>query len=187
MRLPRLALNNYQFVLILVFVLVLVGVNSLMTMPRSEDPNLNVPTYSIVAIYPGTSPEDMEELVVDPIEEAIDELDDIDRVRTRIEEGLAILRVEAEFSVDIEDKYDEIQSTVDGVRSDLPEGLFSLEVNKFSPLDVLITQLAVVSKEGDFRKMIKAGEELQERLQGIDGIRTVELYGEPEEERNNFV
>lgn len=182
MKLPRIALANYQFVLILVFVLLLVGVKSLMTMPRSEDPNLNVPNYSIVAIYPGTSPEDMEELVVNPIEEAVDELDDIKRIRTRIEEGLAVFRVEAEFGVNITDKLDEMRSAVDGIRSDLPAGIFSLEVNKFSPLDVLIMQLAVVSKDGNYRKMIATAEELQEKLRDVNGIRTVELYAEPEEE-----
>ncbi len=182
MKLPKIALQNYQFVLILVFVLVLIGVNSLLTMPRSEDPDLNVPTFSVVVIYPGTSPEDMEELVVNPLEEAIDELDDIDKILTKIEEGLGIIRIEAEFGVDIDEKYDEIQSAVETERADLPDEILSIDVKKFSPLDVLIAQLAIVSESGDYRKMISVGEDLKEELREVDGIRTVKMYGEPEEE-----
>ena len=182
MRLPKLALQNFQFVLIIVFVAVLVGLQSLFTMPRGEDPDLALPIYSVVAVYPGTSPEDMEDLVADPLEDAINELDDIDLITTKIEEGLAIMRVEAEFGVDIQEKLDEIRSAVEGERANLPEGLFSLDINKFSPLDVLIMQLAVVSPEGDYRDMLAVARSLQESLQNVDGVRSVELYAEPEEE-----
>lgn len=182
MKLPKLALQNYQFVLILVFVAVLIGVQSLLTMPRSEDPDLSLPIYTAVAVYPGTSPEDMEELVADPIEEAINELDDIDLIRTKIEEGLAIIQVEAEFGVDIEDKYDEVESAVNGLRSELPAGIYSLEVRKFSPLDVLITQLAVTSPEGNYGEMLAVAEDLKDELRNVDGIRSVDLDAEPKEE-----
>ncbi len=182
MKLPQLALKNYQFVLILVFVAVFIGVQSILNMPRSEDPDLSLPTYSVVAVYPGTSPEDMEDLIADPIEEAINELDDIDLIRTKIEEGLVIMRVEGEFGVDIEDKYDEIEATVEGLRSELPSGIFSLDVSKFSPLDVLIMQLAIVKSTPDYPQMIAVAEDLKEELQNVNGVRKVELDAAPEEE-----
>jgi len=182
MRLPRLALANYQFVLILVFVGILFGLRSLTSMPRSEDPDLNVPIYTIVGIYPGTSPEDMEELLVDPLEEAVDELDDIKLIRSIIKEGLVVIRVEATFDVDFDDKFDEIQNLVASLRSDLPSDIYSLEALKFSPLDVLITQLAIVSPEKDYRQMVAIGEALEDEIRGIDGIRNTELLAYPEEE-----
>ena len=106
MKLPAIAINNYQFVLILVLLGLLVGVNSFQNMPRSEDPNTKFPIFSIVVVYPGTSPEDMEDLVVDPIEEAIDEVDLITKVNTTITEGVAVFQVESEYGIDIDDKYD---------------------------------------------------------------------------------
>lgn len=182
MKLPQLALRNYQFVLILVFVAVFIGVQSLLSMPRSEDPDLSLPTYSVVAVYPGTSPEDMEELIADPIEEAINELDDIDLIRSQIEEGLVIMQVEAEFEVDIDDKYDEIKGAVDGLRSELPEGIFSLDVNKFSPLDVLIMQIAVTSQVPNYPAMNQVAEDLKDQLRNVDGVRNVDIAANPEEE-----
>ncbi|MEM6268955.1 MAG: efflux RND transporter permease subunit [Bacteroidota bacterium] len=182
MRLPAFALKNYQFVLILVFMAILLGVYSYLSMPRSEDPDLSLPIYTVVAVYPGTSPEDMEELIADPVEEAIDQLDDITVIRTKIEEGLFIMRVEAEFSVDIDDKYDEISAEVNGLRGELPEGLYDLRVRKFSPLDVLIMQLALISKGADYHELVETAEDLQDELQTVKGVRKVKINAYPEEE-----
>ena len=81
MKLPKIAINNYQFVAILVLLAAFVGVNAFLTMPRSEDPSPDFPNYTVIAVYPGTGPEDMEELVVDPLEEAIEEVDDLKKMR----------------------------------------------------------------------------------------------------------
>ena len=62
MQLPKLAIENHQFTIILVILLILFGVVSFLTMPRSEDPQVSPPASSIVVIYPGATPEDMEEL-----------------------------------------------------------------------------------------------------------------------------
>ena len=77
MRLPKIAIANYQFVLILVFLSVLIGFISFVTMPRSEDPDTNFPIYRVLVVYPGTSPQDLEKLVADPIEDEIKEIEDI--------------------------------------------------------------------------------------------------------------
>ena len=69
--------KNYQFTLIIFVAVLILGMNSLFNMPRSEDPPFGAPIFSIIAIYPGTSPKDMEQLVADPIEEELYKLSDI--------------------------------------------------------------------------------------------------------------
>ena len=69
MKISEFAVKNYQFTLIMFLMAAAVGVTTLFTMPRSEDPEIEAPQFSIVVVYPGTSPKDMEELVVDPMEE----------------------------------------------------------------------------------------------------------------------
>ena len=80
MKLPELSIKNYQFVLIIVLMGLLDKFTSFMNMPRSEDPALEFPRYIVVAIYPGTSPQDMEELVVDPLEKALEEVEEINEI-----------------------------------------------------------------------------------------------------------
>ena len=66
MKISEFAVKNYQFTLIMFLMAAAVGITTLLTMPRSEDPDIEAPQFAIVVIYPGTSPKDMEELVVDP-------------------------------------------------------------------------------------------------------------------------
>ncbi|UZR93812.1 efflux RND transporter permease subunit [Chondrinema litorale] len=182
MQLPKLAINNFQFVLILVFLSVLLGTVSFMNMPRSEDPGLNIPIYRVVCIYPGTSPKDMEELVVDPIEEAINEVEEVDDIRTTIEEGMVVMRIEAEFGVDIDDVHDEIRANVNAIARDLPDGIVQLDVEKVSPQDVKILQLALVSDDAPYAELNAIAEDLEDHIENLKGLRSVDIEACPEEE-----
>lgn len=179
MKLPQIAINNYQFVSILVMLCVVVGLRSFLNMPRAEDPAMEVPFYSIVAVYPGVSPQDIEELIVDPVEDALNELEEIESISTRIGEGVANILVEAEFGVDIEDKNDEIVAKINAVTPELSDNLYSIEVNRFNPLDVIIMQLALVSETSSYRQLELAGEALEDRLNAVNGVRSVELHAFP--------
>ena len=58
MWITRYAVKNSPFTLVIFLMIVVVGISTLLSMPRAEDPEMNAPIYTIVAIYPGTSPED---------------------------------------------------------------------------------------------------------------------------------
>jgi multidrug efflux pump subunit AcrB len=74
MKLPRLAIDNAQFTLTIFLLLILIGVVSYLNMPRSEDPQFDLPVVLIEVVYPGASPSDIETLVVDPLEQEITEI-----------------------------------------------------------------------------------------------------------------
>ncbi len=71
MRIAEFSVKNYQFTLIIFVLLLALGLNSLFNMPRGEDPETTAPSFVAIVVYPGTSPTDMEKLVVDPIEKTI--------------------------------------------------------------------------------------------------------------------
>ena len=71
MKISDFAVKNYQFTLVIFLMTVVLGLTTFLNMPRSEDPVINSPNFPIVVIYPGASPEDLEELVVDPLEKTI--------------------------------------------------------------------------------------------------------------------
>ena len=183
MKLPKLAIDNYQFVLILIALALFVGLSSYMNMPRGEDPNPEFPNYTIIAIYPGVGPEDIEELVVDPIEEALEEANDLNKINTKIEEGVAVIAVEGFFGVDTDDIYDEVLREVNNIRADLPDDLFSLEINQFKPKDrVGIQQFGIVSAKASYGEMLRNAEALEYQLERIGGVQAVEVDAYPEEE-----
>ena len=93
MRLPGFAIRNHRITILLYLAFLILGIGGILNMPASEDPPVDPPTVSIYAFYSGTSPVDMERLVVEPLEEAINELEGIKELGTKIEVGLAKLVV----------------------------------------------------------------------------------------------
>ena len=182
MNLPKIAIQNAQFVFIVVLIALFAGYRSYQSMPKSEDPALSLPNYSVVAVYPGTTVEDMEELIVNPIEDELYALEDIETIRTRVEEGIMILQVEGTLGIDIDDKYDEISNLITELESDLPEDIFSLEVGKASPEDIAIVQLAVVSEQATYAQLEQEAERLELAIKPLPSIRDVELVACPEQE-----
>ncbi len=183
MKLPELAIKNQQFVYVLIVLALFIGIRSFISMPKSEDPFLSLPSYTIIAVYPGTSPEDMEELVADPIEEVIDELDEITEIRTEISNGLVVMQVEAEFGIDYDEKYDEILAEVNTIRSELPQNLYSLEVNQYKPEErVVIQQFALISETATFQQLHDVAEDLEEEIEQLAFVKKTEIEAFPVEE-----
>ncbi|MGD1893303.1 MAG: efflux RND transporter permease subunit [Cyclobacteriaceae bacterium] len=182
MKLPSIAIKNYQFVLILVALASLYGITSYLTMKRSEDPFMNGPYYVITVVYPGTGPKDMEELVVDPIEEVIDELEDIKQINTTIDEGLAFIQVEGLWGVDPDEQYDEVVAEINSIKPSLPDDIFRIEVTHSTPKEVSILQLALTSETASYRRMQDYAEELEKILKKVNGVRTVDVLAYPEQE-----
>jgi multidrug efflux pump subunit AcrB len=183
MKLPFLAIRNYQFVLVFIGLLTLVGVMALLTMPRSEDPNPSFPNYTITVIYPGSTPEDLEELVVDPLEAQLDEVDEIDQIRTTIEEGVVVINVEAFFGIEADDKKEDIEAAVNNARSDLPSGILEVKVEQFKPEErVSIRQYALTSSTAGYDELLDAAEALEDVLENVQGVKTTEILAYPREE-----
>jgi multidrug efflux pump subunit AcrB len=181
MRFTSFFVKNYQFTLVLLAMLVVISLATLLTMPRSEDPNINPPQYPIVAIYPGTSPKDIEELVVKPIEKKVSELENIKKITTRIDDGVAVINVEYNYDSDVEEKYQELVREVNALRGELPQDLYSLEVNKVSPTDVSVLQIALVSENVSDARMKEYAEQLKEDLEKVKSLKKVEYWGVPEQ------
>ncbi len=181
MKFTKIALDNFQFTIIMFVMLVVVGIVSFLTMPRSEDPQVSPAGSSIVVVYPGASPEDLETLVVDPLEEAINELDDIYKFNSTIQDGLAIIRVEFFSGSDPDDKYSDVLQKVNRTREVLPEEILNLEVIKFSISNVNIFQVALVSDSAEYALLEKKAEELKKTLELVPGIKKVETFAFPEQ------
>jgi multidrug efflux pump subunit AcrB len=182
MRLPRLAIENHQFTIIIVLLLVLSGLVSFLTMPRSEDPQVSPPGSTVIVVYPGSSPEDIEELIVDPIEEAINELENIRELDGYAVDDLGIVAVEFLSGSDPDETYSDVVQKVNSIRSRLPSGLLSIDIEKWTISMVSILQLAIVSEQSSYRDMERELERLKNRIHMIPGVRRIETHAYPQEE-----
>jgi multidrug efflux pump subunit AcrB len=151
-------------------------------MPRAEDPEINPPQFPIIVVYPGTSPADMEELVVKPIEKEVSELEDLKEINTTIKDGVAEIQVEYKYSSDVDAKYQELVREVNSIRNKLPQDLYSLEIKRVTPTDVNVIQLALVSENASHEKMKYYADQLKEQLEKIKSLKKVNIHGVPDQQ-----
>jgi multidrug efflux pump subunit AcrB len=181
MKISNYAVKNYQFTLIIFLMIVVVGISTVLTMPRAEDPEMNAPQYPIIVVYPGTSPEDLEEMVVKPIEKKLFELEDIKRINTTISDGVVIMAVYCKYSVDVDEKYSELVREINSLSAELPKDIVRLEVQKVTPTGTNVLQMALVSNNAPQDKLKIFAEQLEDDLEKVPGLKKVTVSGLPEE------
>lgn len=182
MSIIKYPIKNYQFTLIIVLMIILVGVNTLTSMPRAEDPDMKAPSFPVVVVYPGTSPKDMEQLVVKPLEARFYGLDQIKRIKTKINNGLAFLFVEYEHKAGYNEKYQELIRELGAARQEeLPDGIYSAQVLEVDPTGVNVVQVALISENVSRTKLKKISDDLKSDLEKVKALKNVTVHGLPEQ------
>ena len=182
MKIAAFSVKNHSFTLILFVMVMLLGANSLLNMPRSEDPDLESPFFAVVAIYPGVSPQDMEKLVADPVEESLSELEEVKQIISDIGDGVSVTRIDFRYDTDVQDKYQEVVREINRLADELPDDLYSLEVRRFRPSDVNILQAALLSETASYRAMEEQAQQLERALEKIPALKNVRIAGMPAQE-----
>jgi len=182
MKMTSFFVKNWQFTLVLFIMVIVVSTTTMLSMPRAEDPEINPPQFPIIVVYPGTSPVDMEELVVKPIEKRISELEDIKKIKTEVKDGVVELLVEFKYSSNVNDKYQELVREVNSIRDQLPQDLYSLDIRKVTPTDVNVIQVALVSENASGEKVKFYAKHLKEKLEKIPSLKKADYHGIPDQQ-----
>lgn len=182
MRISDFAVRNVPFMLVVFLLLVAVGISSWNNIPRTEDPYFPISAFQVIAVYPGADPVEVERQVVEPIEDAINTLDDLKEMVSTSDDSLGIVRIEFEAHVDVDKKYDEVTREIAALGPELPDGLASLEVKKINPGYVNIVQIALASDTASWRTLEDAAEALKDRLERVPGVRESETWAFPDRE-----
>jgi len=183
MKITNFAVKNYQFTLIIFVLVAVVGLLTLFTMPRSEDPTTHPPQYLVTVIYPGTSPKDMEEQVVKPIENKIYGLENIDKILTTVEDGVAAIQIKFKYGLDVDNKYQEISTEINALKNgELPKDIYLIKTEKIASSDVKIIQIALISNTASSKTLRDNADKLKTQLEKITNLREVKYTGMPEQE-----
>lgn len=181
--LPKFSINNYQFVLIIFAVSLIWGLNSFLTMPRTEDPPASQPGAVVTVIYPGASPSDMEQLIINPIEEQVNGLELISEIKSIAGNGFAFVNVSFDYgNYNFDDKYDDVVQQVNEIKTELPTGISDINYRKKTTTDTKILQLALSSETVEFSNMRIWAERLEKKLEQVTGIKTVDILALPEKQ-----
>ncbi len=182
MKITDYAVRNSQFTLIVFACLAALGFTSFLNIPRLEDPSLKVPSFLVIASYPGANATDIEQLVARPLEDAFKELDDIDKIRSTVKDGFVSVGIDFFYGVDPEKKYDEVLRQVNVQRARLPSGVADVEVRKIQTINVAMMQVALVSPDASYARLQDLAESLRKRFEAVAGVRQARKHAFPEKQ-----
>lgn len=178
MSIIKYPIKNYQFTLIMVLLLMVFGMTTLFTMPRAEDPDMVAPYFPVVVVYPGASPQDMEQLVAKPLEARFSGLDKMKKLKTKIDNGLVFIVAEYDYSADYQAKYQEVVRELGAaLQEDLPEGIYKAQVIEIDPTNVSIIQASLISENASKALMNKLSNNLKTELEKVKSIKEVSIHG----------
>ncbi len=182
MILTRGALSNGAFTAVVTTLLVALGLVSFFGMPRSEDPVFELPNVIVVASYPGAEPETLETQVIEPLEDAIRELDDVRTLESTVQDGLGVMSVEFEYGIDANEALDDVLQKINREEPGLPEGLRSLEADRVRLTDVAVLQVALFDEGADAFRLVGITDELERAVEAVPGVQELQVWGLPDPE-----
>ncbi len=176
------AVKRWQFTLVMFALLIALGLASFANIARSEDPSFPFPAADISVVWPGANPADMERLIVKPIEDAVNTLDNVKKIQSSAFDGLAVVHTEFYYGGDPEKKQDEVIREFNRIRSSLPPDITQIDIRKDSPGLVSIVQMALVSDSASWRELKEKAENLKDMFESVPGVRTAETWAFPNPE-----
>ena len=162
----------------MVFVcLVLFGGLSARVIPLELFPAFDVPVLWINIPYAGSTPDEVERQITRPAEEALATLTDVKRLSSSSREDQASLQLEFAFGTDTNLKAIEVREKLDGVRDQFPRDVQRIFVGQFSTSDIPILQVRISSERDLSGAYELLDRKVKRRLERIEGIAKVDLYG----------
>src|SRR5476651_183446 len=145
--LPEISIRRPVFAWMLMFAIILFGIISFHRLGISQLPDVDFPVVSVSLSLPGAAPAVVESQVLDPLEDAIMEIDGIRNVNSTAQQSSGSISVEFELSRDIDQSMQEIQNKINQVKNVLPVNLFPPTLRKSNPEDQPILWLALTADD----------------------------------------
>ncbi|MCS1351848.1 efflux RND transporter permease subunit [Mechercharimyces sp. CAU 1602] len=173
----RFSLKNSVAVLILAALMIIAGLFSFQNLKVDLLPDIEFPQLSIEIVYPGASPQDVEEQVTRPLESKLENIDKLSTLKSSSYESTAIINLEFPFATNIESAKQEVEGVIQEV--DVPVEA-KINVNSFSFGSFPIYSISLFAKDGtDLEKVYI--EEIQPALSKVSGVGSVSVGGETNE------
>jgi HAE1 family hydrophobic/amphiphilic exporter-1 len=165
-----------------VLIVVLLGIISLLRLPIDLMPDISYPTLSIYCIYENAGPEEIEELITRPIEEAMSAVPGVEEVTSVSVEGQGTVRVKFTWGTDLDAAANDIRDRLDRVMQRLPEDADRPTLRKFDLASFPILMLGASSRLDPVQTRQIIEDQVKYRLERVPGVAAVDIRGGLERE-----
>ncbi len=182
MKLTEVAIRRPAFMTMIFVALAVLGIFGYSGMGVDLLPKMDWPYVSIVTIYPGAGPREVESLVSKPIEEAVSGVNKLDNVRSYSYEGVSVVLAQFNFSASVDQVTNDVQRVVEQARSKLPDDAKAPRISKsdMNAFPILRVSLTGQMPPRDLYQFTK--NRLKPRLEQVDGVSAVTIVGGQERE-----
>ena len=174
----KISVNNPVLVNMVMIAVIVLGTYSFITLPREAAPNIEFNWAFILTVYPGASPEEIEQLITIPLEEEIQDVEKIDMITSTSSEGASFVSVKFEqMSDDDFDKvFQDLRTEVDKVR-DLPADAEDPDVMRLNTGLMMPVINVVLSGDRPEAQMKEWAKQLREDILDIKDVAKVNVSG----------
>ena len=140
MRITRFVLKRPVTVLMALLCLIVFGISSVFNATLEQMPDMDQPMMIIMANYSGASPEDMDELVTQPIEDQVSTLEGVKSMSSTTSEGRSMIMLEYDYDTDMDEAYSDLTKSLNSIR-DLPDDVEPtvMEMNNNAQASMMLT------------------------------------------------
>ncbi len=146
MGLTKSVLKRPVTTVLVVLCLIVFGLQSVLSAKMELMPTMDMPMLIIATIYPGASPEDVNDLVTTEIEETIGSLSGVDTIQSMSMENMSMVVIQYDYGKDIDEAYDDLKKKMDVLESQLPDDCESPMVVELNLDDMASVYLSVNHK-----------------------------------------
>ena len=169
----KFSLNNRLIVMALAVVLMIFGTFTAINLPVDVLPDLNRPRVTVFLEAEGMAPEEVEALVVYPVETALNGATDVEQVRSNSSIGLGLVYVEFDYGIDIYRARQIVNEKLQTIQDQLPDGV----TPQLGPISSVMGQIMLIGITADTTSMAEirtlADYNIRRRLLAIPGIAQV--------------
>ncbi len=179
---PRLSVSNPVLVNLVMVAIVGFGLFSLATLPQEQIPNVSFPWAFVVVIDNGVSPEEIEKTITVPMEDELQNVDDLNAMTSISREGGAFvwLKFETMPEDDFQLRLQDVRAAVNKVR--LPESAEEPDVSQFKTQDFAPLVGVVITGDLPEHRMKEIAEDLRDDILDIPKVSQVQISGVRERE-----
>ena len=182
MNLTAFALAKKQFTLLMIMFVILAGVYSYSVIPQAQDPGFPIRVAQVITNFPGASPQRVEELVIDLLEKAIQEMPELDSVVSQSKTGTSIITVNIKDSFsELRPVWDSLRRKIDSVQSQLPDGAQPSIINDEYG-DVFGIVITITGDWYDYAEIKEVADEVRDEFLRLSLVSKVDLYGVQQEQ-----
>lgn len=176
------AIDNKTSIYVLALFISLVGYINYVTIPKEQFPEVVIPYIMVNTPYPGTSPEDMENLVTRPIEKQLKSISDVKKISSTSVQDFSTIVVEFTTDIDLAEAKQRVRDAVDKSKPDLPNDL----PDQPQIADINLAEFPImfinISGNYDLERLKKYAEKAQDRIESLKEITRVDIVGALERE-----